>query len=102
MPADTPALNSDGTHKDASEIEWDYSPTQVQAPLPQDNLETEEAAPPKIVKKKGLSGKEPATIVAGKRFRNASSKMKSTDSSALDKNMKKFYGIRIQGKLLHF
>jgi hypothetical protein len=32
-PSDTPALNSDGTLKDAADMEWDYSPTQTPASL---------------------------------------------------------------------
>lgn len=94
------ALNPDGSYKDATEIEWDYSPSQAKIPLPSEVVE--EAAPTKPKTKKGLNGKEPASIVAGKRVRNATSKMKSTDTKALDKNMKKFYGIRIEGTLLHF
>jgi len=31
---DTPALNADGTLKEAAEIEWDHSPTQAQKSFP--------------------------------------------------------------------
>jgi hypothetical protein len=31
---DTPALNADGTLKDAADMEWDHSPTQVQTSFP--------------------------------------------------------------------
>ncbi|KAF8799136.1 hypothetical protein BYT27DRAFT_7217995 [Phlegmacium glaucopus] len=81
MDSDNPALDANGMLKDASEIEFFNSPSDKQPlahPTTTDqdsdsrnsgsNSETSEPIP------RGLKGKQPATIVAGKRVRRATSK----------------------------
>lgn len=87
---DNPALNADGTLKDASEIAFFHSPSDTQ-PLPKDNQIPDQGyespSEKASARAQGLKGKEPARIVATKRTRNASSKARAQEGS---------------GKLTHF
>lgn len=88
---DTPALNPDGTLKNASELDFFHSPSDNQllpkvAEIPNDKG-YESPSEKASARAQGLKGKEPARIVAAKRTRRASSKGRAQEGS---------------GKLTHF
>lgn len=73
---DNPALNTDGTYKDASEMDFFRSPSDT-VPLPRTSNDIVYESPSENTAArtgKGLKGKEPARNVAGRRVRKASSK----------------------------
>ncbi|KAF8799277.1 hypothetical protein BYT27DRAFT_7121274 [Phlegmacium glaucopus] len=92
---DAPALNADGTLKDASEIEFCHSPSTQEQPLLPDTskkrkqtteLDQESDSDdtlPSIITKPlpGLKGKEPARRVASKRVKKPSARVKGNNAS---------------------
>ncbi|KAF8814163.1 hypothetical protein BYT27DRAFT_7082800 [Phlegmacium glaucopus] len=92
---DVPALNADGTLKDASEIEFCHSPSTQEQPLLPDTSnkrkQTEELDQetdsdnmlPSIIGKPlpGLKGKEPARRVASKHVKKPSARVKGNNAS---------------------
>ena len=81
---DAPALRSDGTLKEASELEWIYSPSAKNKSLPPtladrdlDGNSSDEPTSPK-----GLKGKEPATRVSGKRIAKPSARASESKKRA--------------------
>ena len=83
---DAPALRPDGSLKDASEMEWEYSPSSKTIPLP-DPADAAGSStshgnvnpgPPK-----GLRGKEPANVVAGKRVSKPTIKVSASANQRL-------------------
>lgn len=102
---DNPALNADGTLKDASEIEFFNSPSDNRplrkishtATSDDDNSGNESPSTRARVIK-GLKGKQPAEIVAGKRIRLASSKAKVQS----DTTSRNFFATNFVGTLLNF
>ena len=97
------ALRADGTLKDASEIEWQHSPTNhiPLHPLHDDianeifdgnDLPEPQRAPPS-----GFKGKEPARRVAGRRIPKPSGKVTASSAQNLDPGMKKFFSSRFEG-----
>ncbi|KAF8802316.1 hypothetical protein BYT27DRAFT_7261096 [Phlegmacium glaucopus] len=92
---DAPALNADGTLKDASEIEFCHSPSTQEQPLLPDTskkrkrtteLDQESDSDdtlPSIIAKPlpGLKGKEPARRVASKRVKKPSARVKGNNAS---------------------
>ena len=100
--SDAPALRSDGTLKEASEIEWIHSPSAENKSLPPtlanpvvnnvDGNNSDEPASPK-----GLKGKEPATRVSGKRVAKPSARASESKKGHLDPKTKLFFS-RFEGK----
>jgi hypothetical protein len=80
---DNPALNADGTLKDASELVFLHSPSDEQPNLNrrnqqiEDNNDDDDELPVRI----GLKGKEPARIVAKKRVPRVSEKAQALAAS---------------------
>jgi hypothetical protein len=97
--SDAPALRSDGTLKEASEIEWIHSPSAENRSLPPTladpdigGNDSDEPTPPK-----GLKGKEPATRVSGKRIAKPSAKASESRKGHIDPKTKLFFN-RFEGK----
>jgi hypothetical protein len=85
---DAPALNADGTLKDASEIEFCHSPSEEQPIIP--NTQKKQIRTKKLDQEDdsdldtlpslpGLKGKMPARRVASKRVKKASERVKGTN-----------------------
>jgi hypothetical protein len=96
---DVPALRSDGTLKEASELEWIHSPSAENKSLPLtladpglDGNNLDEPTSPK-----GLKGKEPATRVGGKRVAKPSARASESKKGHLDPKTKLFFS-RFEGK----
>ena len=100
---DAPALNLDGTLKDASEIEWVHSPSAEKRLLPvdsgpgpgdSDGNESAGSAPPS----KRLKGKEPARRVGGKRVSKPSDKASAAKGlRQLSPKTRRFFSSRFEG-----
>jgi len=99
---DACAVRHDGTLKDASEIQWVHSPTSDNITLPtlnandifdDTNLDDAQAFP----SPKGLTGKEPARCVAGKRIPKPSGKVSASGTQNLSPRTMKFFFSRFEG-----
>lgn len=104
---DAPALNADGTLKDASEIEFCYSPSQEQ-PIISDasqkkqirTLDQEDDSDLDTLPSldlRGLKGKKPAQRVASKRVKKPSERLKATNEHA-DARTRLFFKSNFTGK----
>ena len=104
---DACAVRHDGTLKDASEIQWVHSPTSDNITFPtlnadnifddmnfdDANLDDAQAFP----SPKGLTGKESARRVAGKRVPKPSGKVSASGAQNLSPRTKKFFFSRFEG-----
>ena len=89
---DMPTLRSDGTLREASELEWIHSPSAEKktllptlADLVDGNTSDKPASP------KGLKGKEPATRVGGKHIPKPSARASESKKGHLDPKIKLFF-----------
>ena len=96
---DAPALRSDGTLKEALELEWIHSPSAENKSLPptlaDPDLDRNNSDEP--ISPKGLKGKEPATRVGGKRIAKPSARASESKKGHLDPKTKLFFS-RFEGK----
>jgi hypothetical protein len=105
MDQEAPARRSDGTLKDASEIEWLHSPSAETRPLPDlsengrqvtgDSHENDLAHSAPL---KGLKGKEPANRVGGKRVLKPSDKVTASKGQRLSPKTRRFFSNRFEGE----
>ena len=93
---DVPTLRSDGTLKEASELEWIHSPGAENKSLPPtlaiDGNNSDEPASPK-----GLKGKELATRIGGKHIAKPSARASESKKGHLDPKTKLFFS-HFEGK----
>ena len=101
--SDAPALRSDGTLKEASELEWLHSPSDEKKSLPPDNFDPVADDVDHVVdnidgnnsdeptSSKGFKGKEPATRVGGKHVAKPSARASESKKGHLDPKTKLFF-----------
>lgn len=98
---DACTVRHDGTLKDASEIEWVHSPTYNTLPLVADEVFNNtnvifnnadlDDLPQAFFLPQGLTGKEPAWRVAGKRVPKPSGKVSAFGDQNLSSKTRKFF-----------
>ena len=86
MESDTPALNADGTLKDASELNFFNSPSNQRPLTTTDQHSDSGGSEGSDPMPRGFKGKQTADKVAGKRVWKASSKAQAQKGSFSEKN----------------
>lgn len=110
LQPDEPARRPDGSLKDASEMEWEYSPSAKTSLLPDVDVSTandksvddgKKAVNSAVIAKR-LKGKEPANVVAGKRVSKPTIKVSASSTQRLSPRTRRFFNNRFEGKYLLF